>query len=305
MLKITPIGAIDIGSNAIRLQVTNVEEYANETVFKKVTWVRVPLRLGEDVFTQGAIGDDKRDHLLDIMKGFHHLMRAYNVVKYQACATSAMREASNGEQIVDFIEQNSGVKIDVIGGAIEADIIFASGLSEVIQQGVTYLFVDVGGGSTELTIFSGGKRVDSRSFPVGTVRILSGKVDKKVWDDMKKWLKFQLLNHTPTVIVGSGGNINKVQRMLGKKEKDSMNYTEMKVLYDYIDSFSMEERIHQLRLNPHRADVIIPALKIFLTVMKSCKINQVVSPKMGMVEGITRKLFGEIQDQHQQSPAEY
>lgn len=305
MLKITPIGAIDIGSNAIRLQVTNVEEYANETVFKKVTWVRVPLRLGEDVFTQGVIGDDKRDHLLDIMKGFHHLMRAYNVVKYQACATSAMREASNGEQIVDFIEQNSGVKIDVIGGAIEADIIFASGLSEVIQQGVTYLFVDVGGGSTELTIFSGGKRVDSRSFPVGTVRILSGKVDKKVWDDMKKWLKFQLLNHTPTVIVGSGGNINKVQRMLGKKEKDSMNYTEMKVLYDYIDSFSMEERIHQLRLNPHRADVIIPALKIFLTVMKSCKINQVVSPKMGMVEGITRKLFGEIQDQHQQSPAEY
>lgn len=294
MLKITPIGAIDIGSNAVRLQITNVEEYATETVFKKVTWVRVPLRLGEDVFTRGEIGEDRKAHLLEIMKGFRHLMNAYNVVKYKACATSAMREARNGDQVVEYIKREADLQIDVIGGQIEADIILASGLSEIMQQGTTYLFVDVGGGSTELSIFAGGKCVDSRSFMVGTVRMLSGTVDKKVWDDIKKWLKFQLLSNTPTVIVGSGGNISKVQRMLNKKEKESMNYTEMKVLYDYIDSFSMEERIHQLRLNPHRADVIIPALKIFLTVMKVCKINQVIAPKIGMVEGVTQLLFDEI-----------
>lgn len=291
MLKITPIGAIDVGSNAVRLQITNVEEYATETIFKKVTWVRVPLRLGEDVFTQGHIGEDRKAHLLEIMRGFRHLMNAFNVTSYQACATSAMREALNGEEIVEYIRENTNIQIDVIGGQQEADIIFASGLDEFISVKTTYLFVDVGGGSTELTIFSGGKRVDSRSFPVGTVRLLASKVDKKVWDDMKKWLKFQLLSHTPTVVVGSGGNISKVQRMLGKKEKEPMNYTEIKVLYDYIDSFSMEERIHQLRLNPHRADVIIPALKILLTVMKCCKIDQVLAPKMGMVEGITKLLY--------------
>lgn len=291
MLKITPIGAIDIGSNAVRLQVTNVEEYATETVFKKVTWVRVPLRLGEDVFGTGAIGEDKKTHLLEIMKGFRHLMNAYNVTTYQACATSAMREAANGKEMVEYISEQADVQIDIIDGQREADIIFAGGLDEFISTRTTYLFVDVGGGSTEMTIFAGGKRAESRSFAVGTVRLLADKVDKKVWDDMKKWLKFCLLTHTPTVIVGSGGNISKVQRMLGKKEKDTMNYAEMKVLYDYIDSFSMEERIHQLRLNPHRADVIVLALRIFLTVMKSCKIDRVIAPKIGMVEGITKLLY--------------
>lgn len=293
-MKITPIGAIDIGSNAIRLQITNVEEYETETVFKKVTWVRVPLRLSADVFTDGRIGQDRQEHLLEIMKGFRHLMNGYNVVSYRACATSAMREADNAQQVMDYILENAQIKIDIIGGQTEADIIFASGLEEFLTTKTTYLFVDVGGGSTELTIFAGGKRIDSRSFALGTVRLLADKVDKKSWDDMKKWLRFQLLHSTPTVIIGSGGNISKVQRMLGKKDNQTMNYTEMKVLYNYIDSFTMEQRIHQLRLNPHRADVIIPALKIFLTVMKSCKIDQVVAPKMGMIEGITKLLYEQI-----------
>ncbi|CDN32288.1 Exopolyphosphatase [Mucinivorans hirudinis] len=291
MLKVTPIGAIDIGSNAIRLQVTNVEEYVGETVFKKVTWIRIPLRLGGDVFTSGVITEQRRAHLLEVMKGFRHIMNAYDVKLYRACATSAMREAVNGKEIVDFIYQQADIKIEIIGGQQEADIIFASGLSQVIQDNNTYLFVDVGGGSTELTVFADGKRIDSRSFPVGTVRMLSGSVGEEVWKDIKKWLKFQMLRYTPTTVVGSGGNISKVQKMLSKKEKETMSYTEMKVLYDYIDSFTMEERVHKLRLNQHRADVIIPALKIFLTVMKCCKINQVVVPKMGMVEGITKLLW--------------
>lgn len=292
MLKTTAIGAIDIGSNAIRLQITNVEQYASQTVFKKVSWVRVPLRLGEDAFSNGRIiSDAKIVHLEDIMCGFAHLMRAFNVEKYRACATSAMREAENGDKIVAYIRERSGIEIEIIGGAAEAEIVANSGLQELVGDTGSYLFVDVGGGSTELTVFNRGRKVDSRSFPVGTVRMLQDTVGETVMKDVKKWLKFQQSNYSPTMIIGSGGNIAKVARMLNKKDREPMNYAEMKVLYDYIDSFSIEERIHTLKLNTHRADVIIPALKIFLSVMKSCKINEVMVPKMGMVEGITRVLF--------------
>lgn len=297
MLKITPIGAIDIGSNAVRLQVTNVEQYATETVFKKVTWVRIPLRLGEDVFgAQREIGPEKIERLKDIMCGFGYLMKAYGIEKYRACATSAIREAANKCEVVDYIKEASGIQIEIISGIEEAKVVINSGLEDIIGSSGSYLFVDVGGGSTELSVFVGGVCVDSRSFPVGTVRMLQGTVGENVVKDMKKWLKFQQLHHSPSRIIGSGGNISKVGRMLNKKEREAFCYTEMKVLLDYIESFSIEERIHTLRLNPHRADVIAPALKIFLTVMKSCKINEVVVPKMGMVEGITRLLYTENRD---------
>lgn len=291
MLKITPLGAIDIGSNAIRLQITNVEQYAAETVFKKVSWVRVPLRLGEDAFsTQKTITPEKIEQLKNVMCGYAHLMKAYNVEHYRACATSAIREATNKCEVIDYIRQVSGVEIEIISGSEEAEIVMNSGLDQVVGGKGNYLFVDVGGGSTELSVFAAGKCVESRSFPVGTVRMLQDTVGENVIKDMKKWLKFQQMHHAPTTVVGSGGNISKVSRMLNKKERETMNYTEMKVLLDYIESFSMEDRIHTLRLNPHRADVIVPALKIFLTAMKSCKINEVIVPKMGMVEGITRIL---------------
>lgn len=294
MLKITPIGAIDIGSNAIRLQVTNVEQYATETVFKKVTWVRIPLRLGEDAFgEQQTIGPEKIERLKDIMCGFGYLMKAYGITKYRACATSAIREAANKCEVIDYIKQASGIQIEIISGSQEAKVVLNSGLEDVVGSSGSYLFVDVGGGSTELSVFVGGKCAESRSFPVGTVRMLQGTVGQDVVKDMKKWLKFQQMSHSPSRIVGSGGNISKVGRMLNKKEREVFNYTEMKLLLDYIESFTMEERIHTLRLNPHRADVIVPALKIFLTVMKSCKINEVIVPKMGMVEGITRLLYAD------------
>lgn len=294
MLKITPLGAIDIGSNAIRLQITNVEQYAAETVFKKVSWVRVPLRLGQDAFSeQKTITPEKIEQLKNVMCGYAHLMKAYNVEHYRACATSAIREATNKCEVIDYIRQVSGVEIEIISGSEEAEIVMNSGLDQVVGGKGNYLFVDVGGGSTELSVFAAGKCVESRSFPVGTVRMLQGTVGENVMKDMKKWLKFQQMHHAPTTVVGSGGNISKVSRMLNKKERETMNYTEMKVLLDYIESFSMEDRIHTLRLNPHRADVIVPALKIFLTAMKSCKINEVIVPKMGMVEGITRILYKE------------
>lgn len=294
MLKIEPLGAIDIGSNAIRLQITNVEQYATETVFKKVSWVRVPLRLGEDVFSADkVITTDKIEHLKNIMCGFAYLMKAYNVEKFRACATSAMREAINKCEVIEYIQRESGIRIDIVAGAEEAKIVMNSGLDEVVGGKGSYLFVDVGGGSTELSVFADSKCVDSRSFPVGTVRMLQGTVGDTVIKDMKKWLKFHLMNSAPTTVIGSGGNISKVSRMLNKKEREAMNYAEMKVLYDYIESFSLEDRVHTLRLNPHRADVITPALKIFLTVMKACKINEVMVPKIGMVEGITRTLYNE------------
>lgn len=297
MLKITPIGAIDIGSNAIRLQITNIEHYQRERVLKKVTWVRVPLRLGEDVFSGGAITDAKLLKLEEVMLSFSYMMKAFNVQHYRACATSAMREASNSAQVISTIKEHTGIDIEVIDGSQEADIILEGGLSEIIGTGdKNYLFVDVGGGSTELTVFSNGKRIDSRSFPLGTVRLLSGTVNKSSWDELKKWVKYQSLRTTSMVVVGSGGNISKVGRMLGKKDNQTISYTELKVLYDYIDSFSLEDRIHQLRLNPHRADVIVPALKIFMTVMKTAKIDQVITPKIGVVEGITRILYNQLKD---------
>ncbi|MEG1606841.1 MAG: hypothetical protein RR931_07730 [Mucinivorans sp.] len=293
MLKITPLAAIDIGSNAVRLLITNVEQYQNETVFKKVTWVRVPLRLGADVFaTEHMISLERQAHLLEIMQGFYHLMRAFDVQQYRACATSAMREAINGPQVVKYIRENSGVNIEIISGQDEAEIIMNSGLAEVVGNKGCYLFVDVGGGSTELTIFANGDNVASRSFPIGTVRMLAGTMEQRTPSDIKKWLKFQTLQYTPTAVVGSGGNISKVFKLLNKKEKETMTFAQMKILYDYIDSFTMEQRIHSLRLNPHRADVIIPALNIFLMVMKSTKINEVIVPKMGVVDGIIRTLYG-------------
>lgn len=295
MLKVTPIGAIDIGSNAIRLQITNVERYATETAFKKVSWVRVPLRLGEDVFAPGKeLSWEKIEHLKNVMCGFAYLMKAYNVEKYRACATSAMREAVNGLEVVEYIREQSGIEIEVVGGSQEAQIVMNSGLDQVVGTRGNCLFVDVGGGSTELSVFDKGVCVESRSFPVGTVRMLQGTVGETVVKDMKKWLRFQQMHYSPQIVIGSGGNISKVGRMLNKKELEQMNYNEIKVLYDYINSFSIEQRIHALRLNAHRADVIVPALKIFLTVMKSCKINEVIVPKMGMVEGITRILYNEL-----------
>lgn len=291
-MKVTPLGAIDIGSNAIRLQITNVEQYDTDTEFKKVSWIRVPLRLGQDVFSgDKTISEAKIARLSDIMIGFAHIMRAFNVERYRACATSAMREAANGEAVVAYIKQCSGIDIEIVSGADEAQIVFEGGLREVMGSANSYLFMDVGGGSTELTVFSKGEKSDSRSFPVGSVRMLQGSVGENVVKDMKKWLKFQMLRYNPTTVVGSGGNISKVARLLNKKENDVITYAEIKVLCDYVESFTVEERIHTLRLNSHRADVIVPAMKIFLTVMKCCKINELTVPKIGMTEGIIKNLY--------------
>lgn len=282
--------AIDIGSNAIRLLISTVSLSSKDTEPEKLLFIRVPIRLGEDVFSNGTISPEKKERLIESMKGFKSMIKVFNVKAYMACATSAMREASNGIDICDEILNNTNLKIDIISGDKEAEMIFNSGMREVLGIDKNYLYVDVGGGSTEITVYSDHKVVDSRSFRIGTVRILQEAVDKDTMNNMKKWLKFISLKYNPTAIIGSGGNINKTIKLLNKKDKEAINYQELKVLHDYIKSLSYDERIDKMKLNHDRADVIVPAQKIFLTIMKACNIDEIYAPKMGLVDGIIKKL---------------
>lgn len=288
------LAGIDIGSNAIRLLINNIEATDTGADFKKTAYLRVPIRLGEDVFTQGKISEDKKQRLIYAMQGFSHIMKAYCVSSYRACATSAMRDASNGQEIVSTILTESRIDINIINGLQEADIIYqAGGLYDVMDKGRTYLYVDVGGGSTEVVVYSNQKKLTSRSFQLGTVRILVGAVTDQECTEFKSWLKEIYDQYAPLGIVASGGNINKTHKMLGKREKEYVTYAELKELYDALSVLTYEERIHKYKLNPYRADVIVPALKIFLTVTKICKIEEINVPKIGLVDGIVRQLYWE------------
>ncbi len=285
------LAAIDIGSNAIRLLINYIETNGNVT-FKKAAFIRVPIRLGEDVFTNGKIGDEKREKLCCAMSAFSALMKTFNVRAYRACATSAMREASNGGDIVEYIHNESGVKIDIISGIEEAKTIFDAGdIGRFIPNDQNYIYVDVGGGSTEVTVYSGHRRVTSESFPLGTVRMISGSVDKADIKEFKDWLERIALPFKPVAIIGSGGNINKVHKLLSKQAGEAIKYSELRLLYDQLKVLSYDQRIKQYNLNTYRADVIIPAMKIFLTAAKSCKIENIISPRIGLADGIIHQLY--------------
>lgn len=290
------LAAIDIGSNAIRLLVEYIEKNGS-VAFKKAAFVRVPIRLGEDVFSAGYIGDEKREKLSQAMESFAQLMRTFNVKAYRACATSAMREAANGAEVVDYIREKSGVNIEIITGIDEAKTIFEAGdMARFISKDQNYIYVDVGGGSTEVTVYSGHRRVTSESFPLGTVRMINSpvKVDLK---EFKEWLEQIALPFRPTAIIGSGGNINKVHKLLQKRQGESMKQSEIRALYDQIKPLSYEQRIKQLGLNTYRADVIIPAMKIFMTAAKSCKIDNIIAPRIGLADGIIHQLYREENQQ--------
>lgn len=287
--------AIDIGSNAIRLLINYVEQ-SGTVEFKKAAFIRVPIRLGEDVFTKGYIGEAKREKLCEAMQAFSYLMKTFNVKNYRACATSAMREAQNRVEIVEYINQNSEIAIEIISGKEEAETIFEAGdITGLMNADKSYLYVDVGGGSTEVSIYSNHQRVTSESFPLGTVRMISDAVDKKESKRFKEWLKEVAAPYNPVAIIGSGGNINKIHKILGKKEKESMRYVEMKLLHEQLYEMSYDERIKKFGLNTYRADVIMPAMKIFLTVGKACKINEIIVPKIGLADGIIHQLFTKTQ----------
>ncbi len=285
------LAAIDIGSNAIRLLINYIE--ANGKVnFKKAAFLRVPIRLGEDVFTLGEIGENKRAKLVDAMSSFAAVMKTFNVKRYRACATSAMREAANGAEVVAEVAQRCGINIEIITGKEEAETIFEAGdIAGLMGSSRHYLYVDVGGGSTEITVYSNNKRIVSESFPLGTVRSISNAVDKSEQKRFKEWLDSVALPYKPTAIIGTGGNINKVHKMLNKKDDESISYIEMRLLYDQLKAMTYDERVNNLGLNIYRADVIVPAIKIFATVAKSCRINEIVAPRVGLSDGIIHHLY--------------
>lgn len=282
---------IDIGSNAIRLLIANVIENENSTDIKKNLLIRIPIRLGEDVFTIGTIGEKKIKALTDALTGFKNIMNAYNVVDFKACATSAMREASNGLTVAETIKEKSGIDIRIIDGQTEAEIIFADGFAANISKKPNYMYVDVGGGSTEITIFCDNQKVDARSFKLGTVRILSQGINELEFSEMQEWIKGIIDTHKPTAIIGTGGNINKIQKLINKRSKEPLLYNELNKLYDKIKDQSIEERISKLKLSENRADVIVPALHIFLSIMKASNIDEVYVPKVGLADGIIRKIY--------------
>jgi exopolyphosphatase / guanosine-5'-triphosphate,3'-diphosphate pyrophosphatase len=291
-MKILKYAAIDIGSNGVRLLISNVIVFKKkETQFKKSALVRVPIRLGEDVFTTGKISQNNKNRICDTMHAFQLLMKVYGVEKYKACATSAMREAKNSKDIVEGVFNKSGVRIEIINGKTEAEIISSTDLSELIQSDKSYLYVDVGGGSTEFTFFSEGKLIDSRSFPLGTVRILDKKVDNKVWDDAKKWVKKRSEDLPELSLIGSGGNINKIFKMSGKTEGKPLSYIYLNSYFNFLNQMSYNERISELDLNPDRADVIIPAAKIYLRAMKWSVAEKIYVPKIGLSDGIIKSLY--------------
>ncbi len=291
-MVIRKFAAIDIGSNAIRLLINNVIEQENKPpAFKKSELVRVPVRLGEDAFLRGKISEKNQNRLISTMKSFDLLMQVYGVEKYMACATSALREAKNGREVVERVRKEAGMKIEVIDGKKEALIIASTDLKDIIKSDRMYLYVDVGGGSTEFTIFDKGKPVMSHSFKIGTVRILSNLVDDTVWEEIKTWIKTNLPMDGRVEIIGSGGNINKLHKMSGRKIGQPLSYIWLNAQYHFLNSMAYEDRISELGLNQDRADVIIPATKIFLNAAKWSKAKKIHVPKIGLADGMIKTLY--------------
>ena len=283
--------AIDIGSNAMRLLFCRVYEVNGKPFFSKEELIRMPIRLGEDVFLKGKISEVKEERLITSLKGFHELIKAFDVDGYRAVATSAMRDASNGMEIISRAKKESGISVEIIDGKLEASLVFSNHIEEMLNPKHAYLYVDVGGGSTELTLYFNEKVIAAKSFNIGTVRMLLDKVDKDEWDEMKAWLKRSTVGIHPLFAIGSGGNINKIFKMSNKKETKHLNYDKLKDLYDMLCSYTYSERIERLGLKPDRADVIVPAAKIFLTVMKTADIEKIYVPQIGLSDGIIHDLY--------------
>ena len=294
LLEIKKYAAIDIGSNAIRLLISNVIiDNDKEPQFKKSSLVRVPIRLGADAFVSGSISKENIGRMTDAMKAFNLLMKVHGVEKHKACATSAMREATNGQEVVQIILEKTGIEIDVIDGKKEAAIIFSTDLSELIESDQSYLYVDVGGGSTEFTIFSKGRIINSKSFKMGTVRLMnnSKSENKVIFKEVQHWIEENTKNIKKISLIGSGGNINKIFKMSGRTIGKPISYIYLNAQYQFLKKMSYKDRISELSLNPDRADVIIPATKIYLSAMKWSGARKVFVPKIGLSEGIIKGLY--------------
>lgn len=282
--------AIDIGSNAVRLLIADIIQNNDIISFKKNTLVRVPLRLGDDAFIDRRISAPKAADLVKTMSAFRNLMDVYKVSEYMACATSAMREAKNGRALAQEIEA-VGIDLRIIDGGEEARIIYNSHIEQHLGNKKTYLYIDVGGGSTELSVFADTKLVASASFNIGTIRILDNQDKEETWEEMKAWVKSHTRMFKTVYGIGTGGNINKLSRLANDKSDKPISYAKLKSLYEYLNSFSLKDRINVLGLDNDRADVIIPACEIFLTLMKYGHLRQIIVPRVGLVDGIIQTLI--------------
>jgi len=285
--------AIDVGSNAVRLLIADITQNEKGYGFKKNTLVRVPLRLGDDAFLDKKISPKKIEDLIKTMSAFKNLMDVYHVTKYLACATSAMREAENGKDIIKKLKKVTDIDLEIIEGQREANIIYANHIEEDLDAKKSYLYIDVGGGSTELSVFVNKQPLASKSFNIGTIRILDNQDKEETWDEMRDWVKGHTKDLKNLAGIGTGGNINKLFRMSGEKEDMPLTFLKLKTMYNELNSYSLKERITLMKLNQDRADVIIPACEIYLTLMKWTGVKQIYVPKVGMADGIINLLIEE------------
>lgn len=284
------LAAVDIGSNAIRFQVSSVLERKDRVLFKKLEYVRFPLRLGHDVFGSNKISKVSIQKFKKLMKTYKLLLELYEVDDFMFCATSAMRESKNGHEIVRMIKKELGIEIHIIDGQLEAELINQA-ISSFLDK-KSYLHIDVGGGSTELNLFTNGKKVKTRSFRVGSVRVLEHHDSPLVWKEMEKWVKDHIHRDLGTVTaVGTGGNISKLFELSHIKTGNPMSLKKMVEIRQMVDATSMEERIYDLQMNPDRADVIVPASDIYIQVMQWARSRQIIVPEVGLKDGILLHLF--------------
>lgn len=297
------LAAIDIGSNAARLLISDATtNESGKAQFQKLNLVRVPLRLGFDVFENNTISKEKETMIIKTIRSYKLLIDVYGVEHLKACATSAMRDAKNGPEIISKVKEDTGVEIEIISGDAEASLIYENHVAENMDKEHSYLYIDVGGGSTELTFFADGNLVFKRSFNIGTIRILKKQVDDFMWDEMRDFIKRETREHDGDVVaIGSGGNINKVFSISKRKEGKPLQLELLKDYYRELSSFNLEDRMRNYKLREDRADVIVPALLIYVNVMRWANIGEIFVPKIGLADGLIQHLYYEIEKQNKQA----
>ena len=289
------LAAIDIGSNAARLLITEVnEQHGSKPLFNKLNLIRVPLRLGFDVFESGMISPGKEDMIIKTLQSYKYLLEVYGVTFYKACATSAMRDATNAQHIITKVEEETGIKIEVLTGDEEALVIYENHIAENMDADRSYLYIDVGGGSTELTLFSNNEVVFKQSFDIGTIRLLKNQVQESQWNRMKDFIRDNIKLHRELVAIGTGGNINKIFSLSKKKDGKPLNIELLKDYFKEFSSFSLADRMRIYKFREDRADVIVPALQIFVNVMRWANAAEIFVPKIGLADGLIQHLYQQL-----------
>ena len=290
------LAAIDIGSNAARLLIAEVNGKGKKVTSNKINLVRIPLRLGMDVFKLSKIGPKREAMLINTMQAYRHLMDAYGVEQFRACATSAMRDAKNSQRIIKDVQRKTGIGIEIISGEQEASLVFETHIAELLDKQHAYLYIDVGGGSTEINFYVKGKQVFKQSINVGTIRLLEGQWSAKDWEDLKTLVQQKIKCNLPITAIGSGGNINKIFSMSKTKDGKPLSIRTLKNFHKTFSELTLEQRMAQFKFREDRADVIVPALEIYIQIMRWAGCTEILVPKIGVSDGLIRDLYNQLQN---------